>query len=115
MRLVWCRPAACNPQAPPIRAVCVAAAANAAAMYNATAEMHVRVSAIQQYYQQQGARQGQQPPPPTAADLSIVVVGVSRLVQMEFGALHGRGERHLRDQVSSRQGCGPVGVGSGPQ
>lgn len=37
--------------------------------------------------------------PPSAADLSALVVGVSRLVQMEYGALHGQGECQLRDQV----------------
>lgn len=95
--------------------MCLPAAANAAAMYTATEQMHSTVSGMRAYYSQH--QQQQQPqrwgpsihqqqqqqllqPPPTAADLSCVVVAVSRLVQKEYGALHGQGECSLRDQVS---------------
>jgi hypothetical protein len=61
----------------------------------------------QQYTWQQQQAVLSQPPqlqPPSAADLSALVVGVSRLVQMEYGALHGQGECHLRDQVRNLRG-----------
>lgn len=94
-------------------ALCQPAAANAAAIYTATVAMHTSITALRSYYNQQ---QQQQPTargaaatgamgsgvasPPSVCDLCALVVGVSRLVQMEYGALHGQGECHLRDQVS---------------
>lgn len=81
-------------------------------MYAATADMHATISRLREYYaqtptQQRHWRQQQPQPqqgphiqqPPSAAELCGLVVGVSRLVQMEFGAQHGLGECHLRDQV----------------
>lgn len=82
----------------PTRGVSTAAAANAAAIYAATAEMQDILSGMREYYcSTETGRHGL--PTPTTADLSAVVVGVSRLVQIEWGAQHGWGECHLRDQV----------------
>jgi hypothetical protein len=85
--------------------MCLSAAAAAAAMYTATEQMHNTVCGMRAYYaqqqhEQQRRQQQQRLQPPSAADLSGVIVAVSRLVQMQYGALHGQGECSLRDQVS---------------
>lgn len=92
----------------------MSAAANAASMYTATVDTHRVLSSIRQYYhpvndQQAGmsgalVHQAQAPqmlccPQPSPADLSAIVVAVSRLVQAEYGAVHGWGECQLRDKV----------------
>lgn len=95
--------------------VCLPAAATAASMYTATASMHRVLTDMRAYYNPHQhsnvatyglathhPSQQQQVAAPSAADLSAVVVGVSRLVQVAHGALHGNGECDLRDHVSPR-------------
>lgn len=82
-------------------------------MYSATASMHSVLTGMRAYYNphqhsstathsrtHHHTSQQQQVAAPSAADLSAVVVGVSRLVQVAHGALHGNGECNLRDHVS---------------
>jgi hypothetical protein len=86
-------------------------------MYTATASMHRVLTDMRAYYNPHqhsnfatyglainhpAQQQQQQVAVPNTADLSAVVVGVSRLVQVAHGALHGNGECSLRDHVSLR-------------
>jgi hypothetical protein len=101
-------------------AVCQPAAANAAAIYTATVTMHTTITTLRSYYNQQqqqqatagsssvsGAVGSAVPLRPSVSEVCALVVGVSRLVQMEYGALHGQGECHLRDQVILTRLDGP--------
>jgi hypothetical protein len=108
-----------QPHWQPLHRMCLPAAATAASMYTATASMHSVLTGMRAYYNPHqhsnpatyslagyhtSQQQQQQVAAPSAADLLAVVVGVSRLVQVAHGALHGNGECNLRNHVSRAEG-----------